>query len=153
MGECQVGVVGTGCWRGGNWVRSFRWCYPQAQGSARSGDMGTQISVNTGEIFHATCQFKRHLKAQRGGVALAFRAAVCDFKERKMKGMGGYEILCATGTVGKLTHRRPQPQPAILQQATIQKLPILTDPTPMNLNNSLKGKTHSKSTKHTRRRS
>ena len=37
--------------RGGNRVRSFEWCHPQGQGSARGEDMGLVKGGNTGELF------------------------------------------------------------------------------------------------------
>ena len=44
--------------------------------------------------------------AQRGGgVALAFRASICNCKERKMKKMLPFETLCAVGNAGKIKRK------------------------------------------------
>ena len=40
-----------------------------------------------------------------GGVALAFRAYVCNFKGRKTKKMASFEIMCAVGTAGKIKRK------------------------------------------------
>ena len=51
------------------------------------------------------CRNRPGRGAQRGGgVALAFRASVCNFKERKMKNMP-FETLCAVGNAGKIKRK------------------------------------------------
>ena len=51
------------------------------------------------------CRNRPGRGAQRGGgVALAFRASVCNFKERKMKKMP-FETLCAVGNAGKIKRK------------------------------------------------
>ena len=44
-------------------------------------------------------------KQRGGGVAIAFRASACNFKERRVKRSGKAEILCAVGTVGEIKRR------------------------------------------------
>ena len=44
-------------------------------------------------------------KKRGGGVALAYRASLCSFKERKIKNHYGFDILCATGTLGKINRK------------------------------------------------
>ena len=44
-------------------------------------------------------------KKRGGGVALAYRASLCSFRERKIKNHHGFEILCATGTIGRISRR------------------------------------------------
>ena len=38
-------------------------------------------------------------KKRGGGVCLAFRKSVCNFKTRNIKGSGSHELLCATGSI------------------------------------------------------
>ena len=40
------------------------------------------------------------VKKRGGGVALAYRTAECNLKERRIKCMGKAEVLCVTGSVG-----------------------------------------------------
>ena len=44
-------------------------------------------------------------KRRGGGVALAYRASLCSFRERKIKNQYGFEILCATGAIGRISRR------------------------------------------------
>ena len=41
----------------------------------------------------------------RGGVCLAFRASLANLKERKLKEMDRFEVLCVTGTVRKISRK------------------------------------------------
>ena len=50
---------------------------------------------------------QKHRRANKrgGGVALAFRSSSCNFKERKIKGVGTFEVLCVSGTVGSIKRK------------------------------------------------
>ena len=72
---------------------------------------GSQLKEELSDIEQATgikfiCRNRDGRSKQRGGgVAIAFRSACCNFKERRIKNVGSAEILCATGTVGKFKRR------------------------------------------------
>ena len=44
-------------------------------------------------------------KARGGGVALAFRKSTCNFKERKIKNVKNFEVMCAVGNVRKIVRK------------------------------------------------
>ena len=52
------------------------------------------------------CRNRPGRGAQRkGGGALAFRSSLCNFKERKIRNIEGFELLCATGNAGKVQRK------------------------------------------------
>ena len=73
---------------------------------------GTQLRQELGDIEQATgvkiiCKnrVKSAGPARGGGVAFAFDTAACNFKERKVVSKEKHEILCVTGTVGKIKRK------------------------------------------------
>ena len=64
---------------------------------------GLALDVALGDIEQAVgikflCKNRRG-KKRGGGVCLAFRKSVCNFKARSIKNAGSHELLCATGSV------------------------------------------------------